>query len=247
MPLADLEIVEVVRRRDLHRATALLGIGIFVGDDRNFPPDQRQDHVLADQRLVALVVRMHRHRGVAEHGLRPRGGDDNECCRIFGVERLALDRIAQVPEVALGLDLHHFQIGNRGQQLGVPIDQPLVLVDQPLAVKLDENFKDRLRQPLVHGETFARPIARGAEPLQLIDDGAARLRLPFPDALEERLAPHLAPAGLLAFHQLPLDHHLGGDAGVIRAWLPQHVLAAHALEAGEHVLQRVVERMAHMQ
>ena len=25
------------------------GIGIFVGDDRNLPPDQRQDHVLADQ------------------------------------------------------------------------------------------------------------------------------------------------------------------------------------------------------
>ena len=33
--LADLEVVEVVRRRDLHRAGALLRIGIFVGDDRD--------------------------------------------------------------------------------------------------------------------------------------------------------------------------------------------------------------------
>ena len=57
----------------------------------------------------------------------------------------------------------------------------------------------------------------------------------------------LAPAGLLALHQLPLDHHLRRDAGVVGAGLPQHVLAAHALEAAEHVLQRVVERMAHMQ
>ena len=32
VPLADLEVVEVVRRRDLHRAGALLGIGIFVGE-----------------------------------------------------------------------------------------------------------------------------------------------------------------------------------------------------------------------
>ena len=59
--------------------------------------------------------------------------------------------------------------------------------------------------------------------------------------------PSVAPAGLLALHQLPLDHHLGGDAGVVGADLPEHVLAAHALEPAEHVLQRVVERMAHMQ
>ena len=75
---ADLEIVEVVRRRHLHRARAFFGIGIFVGDDRNPASDQRQDHVLADQMGVALVVRMHRDRAVAEHGLGPRGGDDDD-------------------------------------------------------------------------------------------------------------------------------------------------------------------------
>ena len=41
--LADLEVVEVVRRRDLHRAGALLGIGIVVGDDRDQAADERQD------------------------------------------------------------------------------------------------------------------------------------------------------------------------------------------------------------
>ena len=80
--LADLEIVEVVRRRDLDRARALLGVGIFVGDDRNPPADQRQDHVLADEMLVALVVGMHGDAGVAEHGLGPRGGDDDVGRRI---------------------------------------------------------------------------------------------------------------------------------------------------------------------
>jgi hypothetical protein len=34
---------------------------------------------------------------------------------------------------------------------------------------------------------------------------------------------------------------------MIGAGLPQHVAAAHALEASEHVLEGVVERMAHMQ
>jgi hypothetical protein len=34
---------------------------------------------------------------------------------------------------------------------------------------------------------------------------------------------------------------------MIRARLPKHVAPAHALETAEHVLQRVVERMPHMQ
>ena len=64
---------------------------------------------------------------------------------------------------------------------------------------------------------------------------------------DELLAAEVAAVRLLALHQLPLDHHLGGDAGVIHPRLPQHVAAAHALEAGENVLQRVVERVTHMQ
>ena len=59
--------------------------------------------------------------------------------------------------------------------------------------------------------------------------------------------PSLAAAGLLTLHQLALDHGLGGDAGVVGARLPQHILAAHALEAAEDVLQRIVERVTHMQ
>ena len=45
VPRADLEIVEVMRRRDLDRAGALFRIGIFVGDDRDAAADQRQDRV----------------------------------------------------------------------------------------------------------------------------------------------------------------------------------------------------------
>ena len=52
---------------------------------------------------------------------------------------------------------------------------------------------------------------------------------------------------LLPLHELALDHRLRRDAGMIGARLPQHVLAAHALEAAEDVLQRIVERVAHMQ
>jgi len=68
-----------------------------------------------------------------------------------------------------------------------------------------------------------------------------------PHALDESFAAHFAAARLLALHQLAFDHGLRGDAGVVGAGLPQHVLAAHALEAAQDVLQGIVERMAHVQ
>ena len=44
--------------------------------------------------------------------------------------------------------------------------------------------------------------------------------------------------------ELALDHHLGGDAGMVGADHPQRVLALQPRVADEDVLQRVVERMA---
>ena len=245
MPLANLEIVEIMRRRDLHRARAFFRVGISVGDDRDKPSDERQLHLAADEILVALIVRMHGDRGVAEHGLRTRGRDGDDLARLRAL--IGDDRVVEVPERALHLDLLDFEVGDRGLKARIPIDEALVLVDEALLVELDEHLDDGLGQALVHGETFARPVAGSAEALQLVDDDAARFLLPGPDPFQEFLAPERAPVGLLRLHQLPLDHHLGRDAGVIGARLPQHVAPAHALEAAQNVLERIVERVPHVQ
>ena len=79
--LADLEVVEVVRGRDLHRAGALLRVGIVVGDDRDRRPTSGRTHVLADQVPVALVVGMHGDGRVAQHGLGPGGRDGDRAVR----------------------------------------------------------------------------------------------------------------------------------------------------------------------
>jgi len=68
-----------------------------------------------------------------------------------------------------------------------------------------------------------------------------------PDPLKEFGTAHLASAGLLPLHQLPLDHHLGGDAGMVGSRLPQHIAATHPLEAAQDILERVVERVPHVQ
>ena len=114
-------------------------------------------------------------------------------------------------------------------------------------MQLHEHLCDRARQTLVEREALAAPVAGCAEPLQLADDRAAELVLPRPNPLEKFLATHGPSVGLLALEQLPLDHHLRRDAGMISAGLPEHVLAVHAPVAAQDVLQCVVERMAHMQ
>ena len=239
--LAHLEVVEVVRRGDLHRAGAGFGIGVLVGDDGDAPAHQRQDDVLADDVLVALIVRVDGHGGVAQHGFRPCGGHDDMAAL------LAFHRVFEMPQMALRLGGHHLQIGDGGVQARIPVDQPLVLVDQALAVELDEDLAHGAREALVHGEALARPVAGGAKAAQLVDDGGARFLLPFPDAADELLAPQLPAGGLVFGGQLALDDHLRGDAGVIGARLPEHVLAAHALETHHDVLNGVVQGMAHVQ
>ena len=129
VPPAGLEVVRVVGGSHLNDARSELWVSQFVGDDGDLAVHQRQLHGPAMEVAVALVLRMDCDGSVAEHGFRPGRRHHNKGRGIVRIEGLALDRIAQVPEVALGLDLHHLEVGDRGQQLGVPVDQPLVLVD----------------------------------------------------------------------------------------------------------------------
>ena len=127
MALADIEIVEIMGRRDLDRAGALLGVGILIGNDRDAAGrPAAASTILADQVLVALIVGMNGDAGIAQHRFGPRRGDDDVLVR-------ALASDIGSATAALDLLLHHFEIGDGGQKLRVPIDQALVLVDQPFA------------------------------------------------------------------------------------------------------------------
>ncbi len=238
--LADLEIVEIMARGNLDRAGALFRVGVAIGDDGNAPPDDRQHHVLADQVLISLVIGVHGHTGIAQHGFRAGRADGD----VFAVA--ALDGVLEEPHLAFCLALFDLQVGNRGVQLGVPVDQPLIAVDQALLVQFDKDLNDGLGQTFVHGEAFTRPIAGRTHAAQLTGDGAARFRLPFPDPLDELVATQVGALDAFGL-QHALDHHLGRDARMVGAWLPQGLIALHAVIADQDVLQRVVERMPHVQ
>src|SRR5271166_5211983 len=105
--------------------------------------------------------------------------------------------VARPFERAATFDLNDLQIRNRGLELRVPVDQPLVLIDEALAIKLDEHLGHGPRQTLIEGKSLPAPVARSAEALQLLNDRPARLGLPRPDALEKGLPAHRLPVGRL--------------------------------------------------
>ena len=252
-----------MRAGDLHRAGTELRIGIIVDDDRNKPAvlpwADRNFAQFADDRRIALVGGMNGNRAIAEHGFRP-GGGNRDVVAGFAQGNVAVgvlldifvglpagERVFEMPHMAVDLDVLHFKVGNRRLEFRIPVDEPLAAIDQPFVIEANEDFQHRPGKPFVHGEAFARPVAGGTKPFQLVEDQPAGLVLPFPDAIDKGVAAHFAAARLLAFGELTLDDHLRGNAGMVHARLPQNVLATHALEADEDVLQRVVERVAHMQ
>ena len=173
--LADLEVVGVVGRGDLQRRRcrsscprrrrAMIGISRF-----------RSGRItaVAAQVPVALVLGVHGHGRVAQHGLGPGGGDGDAA----GAVR---EGVADVVEVAVDLLVLDLEVGQRRVAAGAPVDDVVAAVDQPLVVELDEDLAHRAREPLVHGEALALPVAGGAQALELVDDGAAVLLAPLPD------------------------------------------------------------------
>ena len=244
--LADFVIVEVVRRGDLHAASALFHIGVFVGDDGDATTDQRQLNELADQALVAFVFRVHRYTGVAEQGFRTGGTDHDVVFTGRGFHAIG-QWVAQVPHLAFDFAVLHFQVGNRGVQFRVPVDQALATVDQLVVVQADEHFLYRTVETGIHGETFGWPVYGVAQTTHLAGDGAAGLFLPFPDLLDKGVTAQIVAGQFFFGGQLALNHHLGGYAGVVGTHLPQGVAALHAAVAGQRVHDGVLEGVAHVQ
>jgi hypothetical protein len=234
--LGDLPVSGVVGRGDLDRAGAELAVDGRVRHHRDRPVDQGQAHRPADQVAVAGVVGVDGHGGVAQHRLGPRGRHPDEA-------RPVLERVPQAGQLAGDLLVLDLDVGQGGEAAGAPVDDPPAPVEQVLLVEGDEHLPDGPGQALVHGEALPRPVDRVAQALHLAEDAPARLRLPGPDPLHERVAAQVE-AGPALLGQLALDHVLGGDAGVVHARQPQHLEPAHAVQAGQPVLIRVIESVA---
>ena len=240
VPQADLVVVRVVAGRHLDAAGAEIELDIIIGHDGQLTPDQRQDRRLADEVLIALVRRVDRDAAVAEHRLGARGGDGQILVAV-------LERVADIPERAGHILILDLRVGQGGAAVRAPVDDAVALVDEALFIQLAERLAHGLRAALIHGEAAAIPVAGHAERLLLLDDAVAVLLFPRPDALQKRVTPEIVAGQALFLAQHLLDLDLRGNAGVIRAGHPQGGIALHTLIAREDVLQRRIERVAHVQ
>ena len=203
------------------------------------PADQWQRHELPDERPVALILGMDGDGRVGEHRLRAHGRDGEHPVP-------ALERVVDLIEGVGDLLVDDLEVGDRRARARVPVDHVVVAVDQPLLIERDEDPIDGADVVLVKGESLALVITRRAEALVLLDDLAAVLLAPFPDALDECLAAEVVTRDALRA-QLLLDDHLGSDAGVVGAEDPQRVAPPHAIDPAQRILDRAVERVAHVQ
>ena len=238
--LADLEVIRIVRRGDLHTAGAEIALDVFVGNDRDLAADERQDQRFSDKVGVAVVLRVNGDGGIAEHrfGAGGRHGDE--------AAFLSLHRVADVPEIAVLLGIFDLGVREGGAAMGAPVDDAEAAVDEPFIIEVDEHLAHGFGTALVHREALVIPIAGRAEFLQLVDDARAVLLFPVPDALKEFLAAEVVSRQPLVDAKLLFDLDLRGDAGVVGAGDPEGGVALHPLVADEDVLKRFVERVPHV-
>ena len=236
---ADLKVVWVVRGRDLQRAGTEVGLDVIVADDLQFALGQRQFNALADQLFEALVARIDCDGAVAEHRLRPHRRD-------YDFATAVSQRVGDFKERVGYLALLNLKVGDRRLAAWVPVDEVLIAVDRAVLVEVAENLANCPLVALVEREALALVVAGCAEAAELLDDRAAELFAPLPDALNECVAAKLF-ARAAFFDQFLFNLCLRGDPSVVCAEDPLRVLAAHAVEANQRVLNRAVERVAHVQ
>ena len=226
-------------RSHLHGAGAEFLVHILVSKEGNATVHDGQDQSLANEMLVALVLRMHRHASIAEHGLGACGGN-------LHILLSALYLIAQVPEMALLRLMLHLDIGNSSVAGGAPVGDAGALIDQPLLIEADEDLPHSLGAALVHGEALTVPVQGRTQGAQLGHDAIAEFFLPVPYPLQKLLASQVVTAQAL-LPERPLHLGLGGNARVVAAGHPDGIEPLHTVIADQNILQSVVQSMAHVQ
>jgi hypothetical protein len=73
----------------------------------------------------------------------------------------------------------------------------------------------------------------------LLDNDSAMALFPLPNSGNKLGAPKIVTS-LAFFPQLPLNHRLGGDSGVIHAGKPKYLLTQHPSATSKNVLNGII-------
>ena len=235
-------VVGVVSRRYLDEARAEIGVDMPILKDGDLAVDDGELDGLTHKGGLLGVLRGDSDARVAEHGLGARGGDDDV---VLAVDRL-VQRVAQVPQVALLVLIFGLVVRDGGGAVGAPVNDTLATVDQAVVVPIAEDLAHGLRVVLVHGKALVIEVNGAAHTLDLLDDDATVLVGPIPASVDKLVATDLQAANALAL-ELLVDLGLRGDTGVIGSEHPARGLAAHAGHTDDGVLDGVVGGVTHVE
>ena len=206
-----------------------------VRDHRHVPLDERDPHAAPDEVAVALIVGMHRDRGVAEDRLGPRRGDRDPRVRVRLPGRLVDQVVADEPQRPRLRGRDDLEVADAGPTPRAPVDERLGAVRQAVAVQPLEGDPDGLRRALVHRVAEAAPVGRSPDaPLLPEHDRLRRVReLAHP--LEVALAAERRAAFALPGED-PVEHELRRDRRVVEAGQEQRRMPAHPRVPDHQVL-----------
>ena len=202
--------------RDLERAGPEARVDRLVGDDPDSSLDARDQHLLAHERLPALVLGMHSDGDVGHDRLGARRRDDH---RARSRRHRIGPRVLHVIERVGALDVIHLEVGVGRLALRAPVDNPVRAIEMLVLVETDEVRSHRALLRRLHRKVRPRPVQRTAEHPQLLFDAGAVEIHPAPHLFQEFLAADRL-ARYSFFGELLLDHVLRDDPGVIRAGHP---------------------------
>ncbi len=249
---------QVAEGADHGDAGALVRLGERVGLDLHLDAEQRRGDLLAEQRLVALVVGVRHQRGAGGQQFRARGLDV-DLFAVLGEERVAVVGAGDLAVLQFGLGhrgaegdvperggLRHVRVagGEVGQERPLR-DGARLVVDGPVGqVPVDgqaEGLEEVLEDLFVlDGEFLAQ-----FDEVPARDDVEVALVL---GGLRRRPVAGVVGDGRIAAHAVVVLHApLGGQAVVVPPHRVEDVLAGHPLVAGQDVGLRVGEHVPHVQ
>ena len=150
-----------------------------------------------------------------------------------------------MPQMAGFLDVLRFIVRNGGRAMRAPIHDALSTVDKVVVVPVGKRLANSASIVWIEREVLVIIVARAAHALDLIDDRVAVLFAPFPALVDKRIAANLK-AGNAFVSEFLVDLGLRGNTGVVGSEHPTRRSALHPGVPRAGVLNRVIERMAHV-
>ena len=179
--------------------------------------------------VVSRVVWVNGNGRVSQHRLRSRRSHMDELVPVD-------DGVANGPQRPLAVFVFDFVIGERRFGDGIPVDEVLTPVNQPLIKQQFKHVTNGFGTLFIHAEPETLPITASSHGADLFEDGCQALFLPDPNVLEKLLAGKFESVFALCFEEMFFHDRLGGDASMIGSWKPERFESGHRHARGS-VLQ----------